>query len=214
MSKRLVVTVLGAALLVVRAVAWLLEQRRSPSACPYSQRIFLDLPRPFMRREALCDILKPSPGERLLEVGPGTGYYSGHVAGELAPGGSLTVLDLQPAMLDELMRRAAADGIANISPVCGDAQALPFPDATFDAAFLVATLGEVPDKPRALGELRRVVKPGGRLVVGEGQPDPHHVRSDDLRKLAEAAGFRAAERVGGRLGYFARFVNEGDEVIG
>lgn len=214
MSKRLVVTVLGAALLVVRAVAWLLEQRRSPSACPYSQRIFLDVPRPFMRREALCDILKPSPGERLLEVGPGTGYYSGHVARELAPGGSLTVLDLQPAMLDELMRRADADGIANISPVRGDAQALPFPDATFDAAFLVATLGEVPDKPRALRELRRVVRPGGRVVVGEGQPDPHHVRSGDLRKLAEAAGFRPAERSGGRLGYFARFVNEGDGVIG
>ena len=214
MSKRLVVTVLGAALLVVRAVAWLLEQRRSPSACPYSQRIFLDVPRPFMRREALCDILKPSPGERLLEVGPGTGYYSGHVARELAPGGSLTVLDLQPAMLDELMRRADADGIANISPVRGDAQALPFPDATFDAAFLVATLGEVPDKPRALRELRRVVRPGGRVVMGEGQPDPHHVRSGDPRTLAEAAGFRPAERSGGRLGYFARFVNEGDGVIG
>jgi ubiquinone/menaquinone biosynthesis C-methylase UbiE len=207
-------TAIGAALLVGGAVAWVVKQRCAPAACPYSQRFFLDLPRPFLRRETLLALLAPAPGERVLEVGAGLGYYSLPVAQALGPNGVLTVLDVQPAMLDELMRRAGAVGIANVDAVPGDAQALPFPDATFDAAFLVATLGEISDKQRALRELRRVVRPGGRLVVGEGQPDPHHVRSSELRHAAEAAGFGLVERRGGRLGYLARFVNKGDGVLG
>lgn len=195
----------GAALLTGGAVAWALRARRHPSALPYGQRFFLDLPRPFMGRQMLRDILAPAPGERMLEVGPGTGYYSLPVARWIAPGGQLAALDLQPSMLAELMRRADSEGAANIEPTRGDAQTLPFPDAMFDAAFLVATLGEIPDKNRALRELRRVLKPGGRLVVGEGQPDPHMVQSDDLVEHAEAAGLRFEKQHGGRLGYLARF---------
>ena len=78
-------------------------------------------------------------------------------------------------MLDEMMGRAHARGLSNVVPMQGDVQQIPFPDATFDAAFLVATLGEVPDRDRALRDLRRVLKSGGRLIVGEGQPDPHMV---------------------------------------
>jgi ubiquinone/menaquinone biosynthesis C-methylase UbiE len=209
-SRSRIAIVLGAALLTGGAVVWARRQRSAPSACPYSQRFFLDLPRPFLRRERLLDILAPMPGERVLEIGPGTGYYSLHTARTLAPSGRLVILDLQPAMLDETTRRADAQGIANIEPLQGDAQELPFPDGTFDAAFLVATLGEIPDQVRALRELRRVLKPGGRLVVGEGQPDPHHVRLDDLRERAEAAGLSFVAHDGGQLGYLARFENEGD----
>ncbi len=63
----------------------------------------------------------------------------------------------------------------NIVPTQGDAQALPYPDAIFDGAYLVATLGEVPDKDATLRELQHVLRPGGRIVVGEVQPDPHMV---------------------------------------
>ncbi len=82
---------------------------------------------------------------------------------------------------------------------------MPYPDGTFDATYLVATLGEVPDKAAALRELRRVLGPGGRLVLGEGQPDPHMVRFPELCDRAAAAGFGFEEQVGGRLGYMARF---------
>jgi ubiquinone/menaquinone biosynthesis C-methylase UbiE len=163
-----------------------------------------------MRREVLREVLALVPGERVLEVGPGTGYYTLPAAGWLAPGGRLDALDLQEPMLDEIMRRAKAAGIGTIVPATGDAQDLPYADATFDAAFLIATLGEIPDKDRALRELRRVLKPGGRLVVGEGQPDPHMVRSDDLRARAAAAGLRFITSRGGRFGYLARFERERD----
>jgi ubiquinone/menaquinone biosynthesis C-methylase UbiE len=185
--------------------AWAMRARSNPSACPYSQRFFLDVPRPFMRRETVRDLVFPVPGERVLEIGPGVGYYSLDVAPLLAPGGQLDVLDVQQPMLDELMRRANEGGITNIVPVQGNAHHLPYSDATFDAAFLVATLGEIPDKDQALREMRRVLKPDGRLVIGEGQPDPHMVSSDDLLVRAQKAGLRFQQKEGGALGYFAQF---------
>ena len=56
-----------------------------------------------------------------------------------------------------------------------------------------------------LKELHRVLKPGARLVVGEGQPDPHMVGIEDLRRLAQAEGLAFENRVGNPFGYFASF---------
>ena len=107
-------------LLGAGAVAtWVLRQRARPTACPFGQRIFLDLPRPFLRRDALPHLLAPAPGERMLEVGPGTGYYTLEVAHHLEPGGQIDALDLQPAMLDEMMGRAHARGLSNVVPMQG-----------------------------------------------------------------------------------------------
>jgi ubiquinone/menaquinone biosynthesis C-methylase UbiE len=205
MPKRSIAVVLGAVLLAVGAAIGATRARRNPAVCPYSQRLFLDLPRPFMRRQTLRNMLDLAPGERVLEVGPGTGYYSLDVARQIAPDGRLDVLDLQQSMLDELMHRAAKVGTANVVATWGDARHIPFPAATFDAAFLVATLGEIPDRDRALRELHRVLKPGGRLVVGEGQPDPHMLTIDDLRSRAEMIGFVFDGHEGTPFGYFARF---------
>ena len=179
--------------------------RRHPSACPYGLRLSLRAPHPFITRRGLREILAPAPGERVLEVGPGTGYYSLDVARWISPGGILDVLDIQQEMLDHTARRAREQGILNVVPQRGDAQELPYPDATFDAAFLNFVLGEVPHGDAALRELRRVLKPGGRLVVGEALPDPHMVSFESLRRRAEAAGLRFERRSGGRPGYYALF---------
>ena len=179
--------------------------RRNPSACPYGLRFFVELPHPFITRERLREVLAPKPGERVLEVGPGTGYYALDAAGWLGPGGTLDVLELQEEMLDHVLRRARERSIANVAASQGDAQSLPYPDNSFDAAYLTAVLGEVPDQEQALRELGRVLKPGGRLVVGEVFPDFHMVPFGSLRERAERAGLVFERRLGGPLGYFARF---------
>ena len=191
----------GGAAILGYAIWW----RKNPSACPYSQRFWLEAPHPFITRRRLWEALAPEPGERVLEVGPGTGYYALSVAEWLGPTGTLDVFDLQQEMLDHVMRRAQERGIANIRPTRGDARSLSYPDGTFDAAYLAVVLGEIPDQGAALRELRRVLKPGGRLVVGEILVDPHVVTFGMLRQRAEAAGLHFEQRLGGRLGFFARF---------
>ena len=108
----------------------------------------------------------------MLEVGPGTGYYTLEVAQWVSPGGTLDIFDIQQEMLDHTERRASEQGIRNLTATQGDARLLSYPDASFDGAYLVAVLGEVPDQTAVLRELRRVLKPGGRLVVGELFGDP------------------------------------------
>lgn len=142
-------------------------------------------------------------GRRVLEVGPGTGYYALPVAEWIGPGGRLDVFDLQPEMLEHTMRRADAAGLANVRPTEGDARSLPYEDEAFDAAYLVTVLGEIPDQDAALRELRRVVRPGGKVVVGELWGDPHVVTEGRLRARAGAAGLRWERRVGPPVGYFA-----------
>ncbi|MFC4541380.1 class I SAM-dependent methyltransferase [Halosolutus amylolyticus] len=199
-SRRL----LGLLGLVVAGIAFALHWRRNPSPCPYSQRRWIDLPRPVITRSRVRDLLGPRPGERVLEVGPGTGYYTLPVARSLEPDGTLHAADVQPAMVEHLQTRLQEANRRNVEPVGGDAQALPYADDSFEAAYLVLVLGEIPDQERALAELRRVLKPGGRLVVGELLPDPHFVRAGQLRRRAERQGFRFEERDGTPIGYVAR----------
>lgn len=177
--------------------------RKHPSACPYAQRFWVEAPHPFITRERLHAALAPMPGETMLEVGPGTGYYTLPTARSLLPGGMLHIVDIQQEMLDHTMRRAGEQGVVNLVPHRGDARALPYDDATFDAAFLVTVLGEVPGQDAALRELRRVLAPNGRAVVGELFGDPHMVGEAALRRRATAAGLRFERRLGPRFGYFA-----------
>lgn len=189
---------LAAVATLAGGVAWL---RRHPSACPYALRLSIQVPHPFVTRRRLLEVLAPAPGERVLEVGPGTGYYSLDVAQRC---GTLALVDVQRRMLDHTLRRARERGLANVEAEQADARELPYEDASFDAAFLVTVLGEVPDQRQALRELHRVLRPGGRLVVGELLLDPHWVSPRALDRMAAAAGFEPDGRVGS-VGYFARY---------
>ncbi len=171
---------------------------------PYAQRTLLDLQLPCLTSNNLDSVLRPKPGERMLEVGPGTGLQSLHVAPQLGPDGRLDVLDIQPQMLDHVMRRAQLQGLANITPTLADARELPFADGTFDALYLVTALGEIPEPERVLTEAVRVLAPGGRLVVGEFF-DRHWIPFGTLHRLADASGLHLATRHGSTFAYLARF---------
>lgn len=184
---------------LVAALWW----RKNPSACPYSQRLFIELPHPGITRGRLIGILEPRPGERVLEIGPGTGYYTFEMAGRL-DGGQVDIFDIQQEMIDHVVREANRRGVTNVQPALGDAQALPYGDSSFDAVVLITVLGEIPDQDRALSEIARVLKPGGRLIVGEMFVDPHIVTSGQLRERGERAGLSFVRRAGSPLAFFAR----------
>jgi ubiquinone/menaquinone biosynthesis C-methylase UbiE len=171
---------------------------------PYAQRWLLDLPLPFLTNRRLDALLAPRPGERVLEIGPGTGLQALHVAGLLGTAGQLDIVDIQQPMLDHVLRRAAAKNIGPIVPARADARDLPFDAASFDAAYLVTVLGEIPDPAAAIREIRRVLKPAGRLVVGEFA-DRHYVPLVTLLGYASTAGLRPTGRLGPPLAYLARF---------
>ena len=179
--------------------------RRYPGPMPYIFRWGLLWPRGFLSPHRLRAILEPRSGERILELGPGIGVHALPVATSLAPSGTLDVLDVQQPMLDHLARRAARARVVNIVPKTGDGQRLPYPSATFDGAYLIDTLGEMPDATAVLHELRRTLKPGGRLVVGEHFLDPDFVSLRLLKRRAQAAGFVFERRSGNALIYLTRF---------
>jgi ubiquinone/menaquinone biosynthesis C-methylase UbiE len=199
MRARTLVGAAGAATLAA-ALWW----RKNPSACPYGQRFWVEAPHPIVTRERLHSVLQPEPGERILEIGPGTGYYTLDMAEWVGADGTIEIFDLQQEFLDHTMRRASERGLDNVAPTQGDATALPYEEGAMDAVVLTAVLGEIPDPSAALREIRRVLKPSGRLVVGELFGDPHFTTLVSLKRQAAEAALTYESHSGNWFAYFAR----------
>ena len=199
MRVRTTIGLAGAA--VAGAALW---WRKNPSACPYGQRFWVEAPHPIITRERLREVLQPQPGERVLEIGPGVGYYTLDMAEWVGPEGTVEIFDLQQEFLDHVIKRAAERDLANVVPTQGDATALPYEDDSVDAVVLTAVLGEIPDPVAALRQIARVLRPSGRLVVGELFGDPHFTTRSALKRQATEAGLTWQTHSGNWFGYFAR----------
>ena len=185
----------------VAAAVWWFGDR---APYPYSQRGLLDIPLPYLTSARLSEVLRPSPGERILEIGPGTGLQSLHVAPQLGPDGRLEILDTQQEMLDHVVQRASERNITNIVATRSDAREIPFADGVFDAVYMVTALGEIPEPDRVLREAARVLSPEGRLVVGEFF-DRHWIPFGRLHRLADTCGLHLTAKYGPTLAYLAKF---------
>jgi len=177
--------------------------RKNPSACPYSQRFWVEAPHPIISRSRLRTVLRPRLAERILEVGVGTGYYSLDLAEWVGAAGTVELFDLQQEMLDHVIERADERGLENLVPTRGDATALPYDDGSMDATVLTAVLGEIPDREAAMGEIARVLRPGGRLVVGELLGDPHFTSPRHVERLGRESGLVLELRSGPWIGSFS-----------
>jgi arsenite methyltransferase len=106
-------------------------------------------------------------GDRVLDVGSGSGTDVLTAARLAGPEGRIFALDMTPAMLDKLRRTVALAGAANVEVVEGNAEAIPLPDGSVDVVTTNGVLNLVPDKPKAVAEIFRVLRPGGRVQIAD-----------------------------------------------
>jgi ubiquinone/menaquinone biosynthesis C-methylase UbiE len=125
-------------------------------------------------QHALLAAVAPAPGERVLDVACGTGLVAFPAARAVGAGGHVLGIDLSGQMVDAARERAAArrhEATANIGFARMDAEALDLPDASFDVVLCALGLMYMPEPEQALREMRRVLRPGGRLGLAVwGEP--------------------------------------------
>jgi ubiquinone/menaquinone biosynthesis C-methylase UbiE len=145
----------------------------------------------------------------VLDLGCGTGLFTRAAAHMVGAGGRVHAVDLQAAMLAQTAAKVESEAVqARVSLHHCGAYELPLPDDAVDVALVIATLGEIPDKPAALNELRRVLLPGGRLAIADEWLNPAFMRAGVVRRCAEEAGFRILHCAHTLGGYHALFIND------
>jgi SAM-dependent methyltransferase len=117
------------------------------------------------QRARTRELLAVSPGDQVLDVGCGPGLLAAELAAEAGTGGRVVGIDLSESMLALAGKRETATGSAPIELLSADAAELPFDDGTFDRAAITQVYEYVGDTPKALAELRRVLRPGGRALI-------------------------------------------------
>jgi len=165
-----------------------------------------------LERRLILELLEPRVGQSILDVGCGYGVFAVALAQK---GAAVVGVDADSAMIAKARENADRAKVA-VELIEGVAEGLPFPDATFERVLAVATLCLVDDAARAVGEMARVLAPGGRAVIGDlgqwslwaakrrisglrGNPvwrKAHFRTSRDLRRLVEAAGLVVVETRG------------------
>jgi ubiquinone/menaquinone biosynthesis C-methylase UbiE len=144
-------------------------------------------------------------GMSILEIGPGPGTFTLAVAGRVGESGRVYAIDIQESIVNALSEKVEQRGITNISVRQASAYTLPFFDEYFDRIYMVAVLGEIPDKQRALSEFKRVLKNDGLLAIGEFLPDPDYPRRKTVTAWCQESGFTLTERYGNLLHYLVLY---------
>jgi ubiquinone/menaquinone biosynthesis C-methylase UbiE len=147
-------------------------------------------------REEYLRLLDVRPGERVLDVGCGSGVVMREVARRVSPDGVTVGLDPSLSFLTIARELAAQAGLASVIELCrGDCRALPFPDYSFDAVLAATVLAHVPGAEKAIVEMIRVTRAGGRVGVFDFDADSVLISHPDralTRRIVLAAADHAS----------------------
>jgi ubiquinone/menaquinone biosynthesis C-methylase UbiE len=148
------------------------------------------------------------PGMTVIDLGCGSGAFTTAVARVVGEQGRVYAVDIQPAMLQQLKRKLLKPenrDIRNIELKEAGAYELPVADESIDLVYMVTVLMEIPDRGKALREIRRVLKPGGTLAVTEFLPDPDYPWRSTVIKICQHEGFVLNDNLGNLWNYTVQF---------
>jgi len=148
------------------------------------------------------------PGMTVMDLGCGSGAFTPFVARAVGEQSKVYAVDIQPAMLKQLERKLPEtenQDISNIELKQASAYDLPFEDGSLDLVYMVTVLQEIPDRGKALREIKRVLKPGGILAVTEFLPDPDYPLRSATIKICQREGFILDGNLGNLWNYTVRF---------
>lgn len=188
----------GLAGFVLAQLALRLWVRSRPRPIPYGWAWLLENPwrRQYRHPRRLADACGLRATDTVLEVGCGSGLFTSALAERC---GHLTALDIEARYLAQAA--AKTTGLPNVALLHGDLAALPLPASSVDAAILISVLTEMPAPVAALRECLRVVRPGGRIIVGEEFFGPEYVLPRTVDGWAAAAGLRRVGKLGNGWAY-------------
>ncbi len=124
------------------------------------------------------------PGEVVLDLGSGAGLDSILAARRVGPGGRVIGIDFTPEMVEKARHNVGAAGLANVEFHVAPVEALPLEEGTADVAICNGLFNLCPDKPRALGEVFRVLRPGGRFLLADVLLEDHVTPAEVARRGA------------------------------
>jgi len=202
-----IVIAIAAIALVLWLISTLISRRRHPEPMHPVFSVFIENPlrRRFFSPRRSLDRIGVATGMTVLELGPGPGFLTIEAAHRIGGSGRLYCLDIAPAMIAMVRKKITGVAADNVSLAVGNGECLPFKDTSFDLAYLVTVIGEIPNKRQAFHELYRVLRPGGILSVSEFIPDPDYPLRGTITSGALAAGFEPYQQLGNLFSYVLNF---------
>ena len=154
----------------------------------------------WQKPHELVTALALKPGERIADIGAGTGYFSLRFAQHVGASGRVFAVDISPDMIIHLNQRVRDAGIDNVRTILALPDDPLLPRASVDRVFICETWHHIADHPRYLAVLKQILKPGGQVIIVDflkketpvGPPLEMRVSREDVVREFEQSGFRLA----------------------
>lgn len=172
----------------------------------------------FAHRDDIIAAVKLAPGDRIADVGAGTGLFVAPFAKAVGVKGKVYAVDISPRLIDHINKRMADEGLTNVDVILSKEKSTELPDGSVDTVFVCDTYHHFEHYDAMMGSIFSSLRPGGQLVVIDFERIPGvsrewtlgHIRADKERFTSEIkrSGFRLVEEVeipGLKENYFLRF---------